>query len=190
MLTQITIEDENELAVREVFPKRINERILRQWQQTYLEKLLCLLQCFFFYRTNEGKIETTSRQTQCPVSKILQRYIKELKLTALIVLTEANLFLLSRKVFVMCYCFRAPIKTTFFNACQMIVKSCVLHLFPVPQTGRSHIINILLASRLGHKLTEENSVRNLQYGPKTRLIRGIHRKIPKIGPSMYKPLQI
>ena len=30
MLTQITIEDENELAEREVFPKTINERILRQ----------------------------------------------------------------------------------------------------------------------------------------------------------------
>ena len=40
ILTQITIEDENELAEREVFPKTINE-------QTYLEKLLCLLQCFF-----------------------------------------------------------------------------------------------------------------------------------------------
>ena len=58
----------------------------------------------------------------------------------------ANLFSLSRKAFVMCYCFRAPIKTFFFDACQMTVKSCVLHLFPVPQTGRSHIINILLAS--------------------------------------------
>ena len=42
----------------------------------------------FFTRTNGGKMETTSRQTQCPVSKILQRYIKELKLTALLVLTE------------------------------------------------------------------------------------------------------
>ena len=30
ILTQITIEDENELAEREVFPKAINERILRQ----------------------------------------------------------------------------------------------------------------------------------------------------------------
>ena len=30
ILTQITIEDENELAEREVFPKTINERILRQ----------------------------------------------------------------------------------------------------------------------------------------------------------------
>ena len=33
-------------------------------------------------------METTSRQTQCPVSKILQPYIKELKLTVLLVLTE------------------------------------------------------------------------------------------------------
>ena len=57
----------------------------------------------------------------------------------------ANLFSLSRKAFFMCYCFRAPIKTFFFDTCQMTVKSCVLHLFPVPQTGRSHIINILLA---------------------------------------------
>ena len=42
----------------------------------------------FFTRTNGGKMETTSRKTQCPVSKILQRYIKELKLTVLLVLTE------------------------------------------------------------------------------------------------------
>ena len=96
----------------------------------------------------------------------------------------------------MCYCFRAPIKTFFFDTCQMTVKSCDLHLFPVPQTGRSHIINILLASffsvhtvnygpsffpsiygprssHLGHKSMEKNLVRNLQYGPKTPLIRGI-----------------
>ena len=44
--------------------------------------------CSFFTRTNGGKMETTSRETQCPVSKILQRYIKELKLTVLLVLTE------------------------------------------------------------------------------------------------------
>ena len=86
-LTQITIDDENELAEREVFTKTINERILRQRQQTYLEKLLCLSQCFFT-GTNGGKMEKSSRQTQCAVSKILQRYIKELKLTVLLVLTE------------------------------------------------------------------------------------------------------
>ena len=54
ILTQITIEDENELAEREVFPKTIKERILRQRQQTYLEKLLCLF-------PNGRKMETTSR---------------------------------------------------------------------------------------------------------------------------------
>ena len=43
---------------------------------------------FFFTRTNGGKMETTSRQTQCPVSKKIQRYIKELNLTVLLVLTE------------------------------------------------------------------------------------------------------
>ena len=99
-------------------------------------------------------METTSRKTQCPVSKILKRYIKELKTYSALSFDRknffnmANLFLLSRKAFIMCYCFRAPIKTFFFDACQMTVKSCVLHLFPVPQTGRSHIINILLASFL------------------------------------------
>ena len=96
-------------------------------------------------------METTSRQTY--------------RLTVLLVLPVfdmTNLFLLSRKAFVVCYCFRAPIKTFFFDACQMTVKSCVLHLFPVPQTGRSHIINILLASffrsvlsRFGHKSMEK-----------------------------------
>ena len=43
---------------------------------------------FFLTRTNGGKMETTSRKTQCPVSKILQGYIKELKLTAFLVLTK------------------------------------------------------------------------------------------------------
>ena len=37
------------------FPKKINERILRQWQQTYLEKLLCLLQCFFLQGPTEER---------------------------------------------------------------------------------------------------------------------------------------
>ena len=53
----------------------------------------------------------------------------------------ANLFLLSRKAFVMCYCFCAPIKTFFFDACQMIVKSCVLHLFPMAQARSTRAIN-------------------------------------------------
>ena len=45
----------------------------------------------------------------------------------------------TQKAFVTCHCFHAPIKTFFFDACQMTVRSCVLHLFPVPQTGRSAV---------------------------------------------------
>ena len=86
----------------------------------------------FFTRTNGGKMETTSRQTQCSVYKILQRYIKELKLTVLLVLTVfnmANLFLFSRKAFVMCYCFGASIKTFFFDACEMTNKWYVVRTY-------------------------------------------------------------
>ena len=57
-----------------------------------------------------------------------------------------HMFSLSPKAFVMCYCFRDPIRTFFFDSCEMSLESRVLHLFPVPQTGRSHIINTLLAS--------------------------------------------
>ena len=36
------------------------------------------------------------------------------------------------------------------------------------------------ASRLGHKSMEKNSVRNVQYGPKTRLIRGIYTMLSNV----------
>ena len=56
ILTQFTIEDENELAeIRGVFSQKNYEQILRQWQQTYLEKLLCLLQRFLFYKDQRRK---------------------------------------------------------------------------------------------------------------------------------------
>ena len=118
-------------------------------------------------------METASRQTRCPVSKILQRHIEEPWIVAktysalcfdrINFFNMANLFLLSRKAFVMCYCFRGPIKTFFFDACQMTVKSCVLHLFPVPQTGRSHIINILLASFFHEQIRESAVRRDLRF---------------------------
>ena len=104
---------------------------------------------FFFTRTNGGKMETTSRQTQFQNTPALHERAKTYSALSFDRINFSNmaiLFLLPRKAFVMCYCVRAPIKTFFFDACQMTVKSCVLHLFPVPQTGRSHIINILLAS--------------------------------------------
>ena len=105
----------------------------------------------FFTRTNGGKMETTSRQTVSGFQNTRGLHLRAKTYSALSFdrinfFNMENLFLLFRKAFVMCYCFRAPIKTFFFDACQMTVKSCVLNLFPVPQTGRSHIVNILLAS--------------------------------------------
>ena len=106
ILTQITLEDENELAeIREVFPEKINEGILGQWRQTYLEKLLCLLQCllfFFFHKDQRRKDGNDFEKDTVPdfpkyTSVTLKRlnfqhsilhYIKELNLTALLVLTK------------------------------------------------------------------------------------------------------
>ena len=102
----------------------------------------------------------------------------------------ANLYLLSRKAFVMCYCFRAPIKTFFFDACQMTVFCQIVcpALVSGPPNRKKpfnkHLISLVFSvrtvnygssfSRLGHKSMEKSSVRNLQYGPKTRLIRGTY----------------
>ena len=80
--------DENELAEREVFPKTITSESFDNDNKLTLKGFFAFCSVFFFTRTNGGKMEATSRQTQCPVSKILQRYIKELKLTVLLVLTE------------------------------------------------------------------------------------------------------
>ena len=89
ILTQITLEDQNELAeIREVFPKNLTSESLDNDNKLTLKSFFAFCSVFFFTRTNGGKMETTSRKTQCPVSKILQRYIKELKLTVLLVLTE------------------------------------------------------------------------------------------------------
>ena len=92
ILTQITLEDGNELGeIREVFPKKITIQSFDNDNKLTLKSLFAFCSVFFFFfftRTNGGKMETTSRKTQCPVFKILQRYIKELKLTALLVLTK------------------------------------------------------------------------------------------------------
>ena len=152
ILTQFTIEDENELAeIRGVFSQKNYEQILRQWQQTYLEKLLCLLQRFIFYKDQRRKdgddfeTDTVSSLQNTPELKRAKTY-SALSFDRITFFNMTNLFSLSRKPFGMCYCFREPIKTFFFDACQKTVKSLVLHFFPVLQTGRRHIINILLAS--------------------------------------------
>ena len=79
--------DENELAEREVFPKAITSESFHNDNKLTVKSFFAFCSVFFT-RTNGGKMEATSRQTQCPVSKILKRYIKELKLTELLVLTE------------------------------------------------------------------------------------------------------
>ena len=83
----------------------------------------------------------------------------------------ANLFLLSRKAFVMCYCFRAPIKTFFFDACQMTVKSCVLYLFRVAPNRKKpynkHLISLVF------------SVRTVNYGSSSE---PFHRFMAVLGP--------
>ena len=91
ILTQITLEDENELAdIREVFSKKLRSESFDNDNKLTLKSSLPCAVCVsvFFTRTNGGKMETTSRKTQCPVFKVLQRYIKELKLTALLVWTK------------------------------------------------------------------------------------------------------
>ena len=95
------------------------------------------------------------------------------------------LFSLSRKAFVMCYCFREPIKTLLFDSCQMTVKS-IARLVSGPPNRKTpynkHLISLVFSVRTvnyGPSFfpsiygPSANSVHNLQYGPKTRLIRGI-----------------
>ena len=60
-------------------------------------------------------METTSRQTQ------IDRY-SALSFDRINFFNMANFFPLSRKAFVMCYCFGAPIKAFFFEACEMTNK--------------------------------------------------------------------
>ena len=103
-------------------------------------------------------MERTSRQTQCPVSKntpalhYRAKAYSALSFDRINFFTDmANLFLFSRKAFVMSYCFRAPIKAFFFDACRMTIKSCVLHLFPVPRNRKrpynKHLISLVFSVR-------------------------------------------
>ena len=87
----------------------------------------------------------------------------------------ANMFLLSRKAFVMCYCFRAP--------CQIVRPALVSG----PPNGKKpynkHLITLVFSVhtvKYGSSFfsMEKHSVRNLQYRPKTWLIRGIFSLSP------------
>ena len=128
--------------------QKINERILRQIE-TYLEKLLCLCSVFFFQKDqrrkdgNDFEKDTVLGFQNTPALHLRAKTYSALSFD----LFQHGEFVFSFSETLCCVLlFREPIKSFFLDACQMIVKSCVLHLFPVPQTGRSHIINILLAS--------------------------------------------
>ena len=70
------------------FQKQLTSESFENDDKLTLKRSFFAFCSVFFARTNGGKMERTSIQTQCLVSKILQRYIKELKLTVLLVLTE------------------------------------------------------------------------------------------------------
>ena len=88
------------------FPQKINERILRQGQQTYLEKLLCLLQCFFFYKDqrrkdgNDFKKDTVPGFQNSPALHWRAKTYSALSFDQINFCNMANLFSLSRKPFV------------------------------------------------------------------------------------------
>ena len=115
------------------FAQKIIEQVLRQWQQTYPEKLLCLLQClFFFYKDHWRKDgddfekDTVPGFQNSPALHWRAKTYSAFRFDQINFFNMANLFSLSRKPFVVCYCFREPIKTFFLDACQMIVKLCIL----------------------------------------------------------------
>ena len=98
----------------------------------------------------------------------------------------ANSFTLSRKPFVKCYCFRES------NDCQIARLALVCGRPNWKKPYNKHLISFVFSVRTVNygcsffpsiygpgayksMKKKKNSVRNLQYGPKTRLIRGIYR---------------
>ena len=59
----------------------------------------------------------------------------------------ANLFLLSRKAFVMCYCFCAPIKTFLFEACQIVHPVLVSGPANRKKPYNKHLISLVFSVR-------------------------------------------
>ena len=138
------------------FPRKINERIFDNDNKLTLKSFFAFCSVFFFHKNqrrkdgNDFEKDTVPGFQNTPALHLRAKTYSALSFDQINFFNEANLFSLSRdlsrKPFVVCCCFRGPIKTFFLDACEMIVKSRVLHLFPVPETRRSHIINILLAS--------------------------------------------
>ena len=96
----------------------------------------------------------------------------------------ANFFLLSRKAFVMCYFFGAPIKTFFFDACEMTNKRYVVrtYLFALVSLTHKLLANLVLrhCDRFCHHLGQTfMQSHNLAKSFKSTLLRkkGSRKKI-------------
>ena len=76
----------------------------------------------------------------------------------------ANLFLLSRKAFVMCYCFCAPIKTFLFEACQIVHPVLVSGPANRKKPYNKHLISLVFSVRT---VNYESSFFPSIYGPRT-----------------------
>ena len=174
-------------------PKKLTSESFDNDNKLTLKSFFAFCSVFFFPQgPTEERWKRLRERHNARFSKILQRYIKELKLTGLLVLTKYNFqhgeFVFTFLETLCCVLlFAWAHKNFFLDACQMIVKSRVLCLLPVPQTGRSHfnkhLVNLVFSVRtvnygssffsidLWPKIRKKNAVGSLQYGPKTRLIR-------------------
>ena len=133
------------------FPKKLTSESFDKLKLT-LKSFFAFCSVFFFYKDqrrkdgNDFEKDTVLGFQNTPALHLRAKTYSALSFDQINFFNMTNFLSLSWKPFAVCYCFREPIKTFFFDACQIIVKSRVLHLFPVPQTGRSHKMNILLAS--------------------------------------------
>ena len=128
-------------------------------------------------------MEATSKQTHCPSFKILQPFIRELKLTVVLVLTEytffnmAHLFPLSRKAFVMWYSVFVSQQNTFFlclsNDCQ-IACSALAYGPSNRKLYNKHLISPVFSVRNVNYRSSFFFHCNLQCGPRIRLMRGMY----------------
>ena len=112
--------------------------------------------CFFLFNKDQRRTDGNDFQTdtvsefQNTLELKKAKTYSALSFDRINFFNMANLFSLSRKPFVICYCFREPIKTLFFDACQMTVKWRGLHLFSDPNWEKphnKHLISLVVSVR-------------------------------------------
>ena len=93
----------------------------------------------------------------------------------------ANLFLLSRKAFVMCSCFRAPIKTFFLTPVKWLRPALVSIPPNAKKPYNKHLISLVFSVRT---VNYGSSFFSIDLWPKTRLIRGIDSNLSNTFPAV------